>query len=202
MNNILILLHVFHVLLLSALLDQFTDRHEGLLETKSLQGTAGLNLPQPVIVTGQIQLSGDLVGWGGGSERWRKKKVVRRSFRCKCLCLLAWKLFPHYLTEMCPPSLIQVWDLYYFIKNIPITFRTPFSKKSLPRQQHCHIKETTDHTAAADLTFQVLVHLSFEVEIISFTWRTWNFSSFYLRSWIFLGGVGCVSYLSYGHGVW
>lgn len=60
--------HLFplSLLLLSALLDQLADRHEGLLEAKSLQGTAGLNLPQPLAVTGQIQLVGDL--WGRRGE--------------------------------------------------------------------------------------------------------------------------------------
>lgn len=48
--------------LLSALLDQFVDRHEGLLESESLQSAAGLNLPRPVGVTGEIQLGGDLGG--------------------------------------------------------------------------------------------------------------------------------------------
>lgn len=48
------------LLLLSALLDQFADGDEGLLETQSLQATAGLNFPQSLSVTGQIQLVGDL----------------------------------------------------------------------------------------------------------------------------------------------
>lgn len=88
------------------------------------------------------------MGWG----EWEMEE------ECKCLCLLAWKLFPHSLTEMCPPSLIQVWNLVYFIRNIP-----PFSKKWRQQHKHCHIKETTDHMAAADLTSKVLVHLNFEV---------------------------------------
>lgn len=59
-------------LVLSALLDEFVDRHEGLLKAKSLQSAASLNLPQPVGVTGQIQLVGDL-WWAGRRKRMERE---------------------------------------------------------------------------------------------------------------------------------
>lgn len=45
---------------LSAPLDQFVDRQEGLLQPQPLGGAAGLDLPHSVCETVQVQLVGDL----------------------------------------------------------------------------------------------------------------------------------------------
>lgn len=48
--------------------DHLVDRNEGLLQTQSLHGAAGLDLPQPVREAGEVQLGGDLRGGGGKGE--------------------------------------------------------------------------------------------------------------------------------------
>lgn len=49
------------LLYVSAPLDHFVDGVEGLQKTQSLQTTAGLDLPQSVIVIVQAQLTGNLI---------------------------------------------------------------------------------------------------------------------------------------------